>query len=85
MPDTAKISISLPRDTLEACERERASSGETRSQFFRRAVETLLAERRRRAAVGRYVEGYVAEPETEYEVDASDALAGTVLSGEPWE
>ncbi len=85
MPDTVKVSVSLPRRLLDAAEQRRAATGESRSEFFRRAVSTLLREERRARAVRRYVDGYVAEPETTYDTEAADAAAAEALAGEPWE
>ncbi len=67
---SAKVSVSLPEEALERVDRECAATGESRSELFRRALEALFDGERRRAAVRRYVEGYLAKPETEYEVAA---------------
>ncbi len=85
MTSYAKISISLPRATLESADRERRASGESRSEFFRRAVEEYLRQKRRRERTDRYVAGYVAEPETPYEEEISEQTATDALSREPWE
>ena len=85
MTTTAKISISLPRGTLEHADRERRSSGESRSEFFRRAVEEFLRRKERREAVDRYVAGYIAEPEADYEEEISETTAVEVLAQESWE
>lgn len=85
MNPTAKISISLPRSTLERADRERHASGQSRSEFFRRAVEEYLRERRRREAIESYVAGYVAEPETGYDEESAEQTAAEALSQEPWE
>ena len=85
MPRSVKISISLPAAIHEAAERERRATGEKRSELFRRALEALLRDRRRKAAVERYVAGYVAEPETAYEVEATDETSRSALAGDPWE
>ena len=85
MPTSTKISISLPRATLEIADRERRSTGESRSEYFRRAIDVLLEQERRKAAVERYQAGYVAEPEEEYEVEGVDALGQEVLEREPWD
>ena len=85
MSGAAKISISLPSDVLEAAERERRATGESRSQFFRRAVEALLRQERERLAIRQYVAGYVAEPEPPYETEAIDQASRTTLAGEPWD
>jgi metal-responsive CopG/Arc/MetJ family transcriptional regulator len=82
MITTAKISISLPEDVLERAERERRATGESRSELFRRALEALFESQRHEAAVRRYVEGYVAEPETEYEVSAAAALSSAAFEEE---
>lgn len=85
MTTTAKISISLPEDVLERAERERRATGESRSELFRRALEVLFERQRHEAAVRRYVEGYVAEPETEYEVSSAGALSSAVFEEEDWD
>lgn len=85
MPKTAKISISLPTDILVHADRERLESGESRSELFRRALEALFREKRREAAIGRYVDGYVAEPESEYEVSSAEAVSTDVWKEEAWD
>ena len=64
----AKIGISLPDDVLRDVEKERQASGETRSQFFRRAVTALLKQKRDREANEQYVRAYREMPETEEEL-----------------
>ena len=44
----AKIAISLPDEVLQAVEKERLASGQSRSEFFRNAVEAFLRQRRDR-------------------------------------
>lgn len=85
MPKTAKIAISLPEDVLAAVERERKGSGESRSQFFRRAAEVLLRRQREQEMNDRYVRAYQQTPETEGEVEAARRAASNILSEEPWE
>lgn len=82
MPKTAKISISLPDDVLARADRERKTSGESRSELFRRALEVLFRQQQREAAVRHYVEGYVAEPETPYEIAAAESAARAVWGDE---
>ena len=81
---TARISISLPRATLERADRERRASGQSRSEFFRHAVEEYLRQRKRREAIDRYVAGYVAEPETLHDEEIPEQTAVEALGGEPW-
>jgi metal-responsive CopG/Arc/MetJ family transcriptional regulator len=84
MPKTAKITISLPEDVLNAVERERGESGESRSEFFRRAVEALLRHRREREMSEQYIRAYQRMPETKEEVEAAYRAASTILAEEPW-
>ncbi len=83
MARAAKVSISLPDDLLRSVEARRHQSRETRSDFFRRAAESLLRQDREREAVDRYVAGYLAQPETEAEI-AWGELGAAHLSQEEW-
>ena len=85
MSKTSKIAISLPEDMLEVVERERMAKGESRSEFFRRAVEAFLRQQRERADVERYVRGYRKMPESAEEVEAAHVAGSAILAGEPWE
>lgn len=85
MPKTAKISISLPDQVLDRADRARRDSGETRSELFRRALEALFREQERKAAVRRYLDGYVAEPETDYEVAATESTAQEAWQQQDWQ
>lgn len=81
---TAKISISLPQPILRAADRERQARGETRSEFFRRAVEDLVKRRQEAEDVRRYVEAYQRIPDDPAEDAMYDALAAETVSSEPW-
>ena len=81
----SKIAISLPDRVLEAIERERRSSGETRSAFMRRAVEALLRLQRERKLEGRYTLGYLESPETPDEADWVLRAGLASLGQEPWD
>lgn len=85
MPKTAKISISLPDQVLDRADRARRDSGETRSELFRRALEALFREQERKAAVRRYLDGYVAEPETDYEVAAAESTSQAAWQQQDWQ
>ena len=39
MSKSAKVAVSLPEDALEAVETKRKAKGESRSEFFRRAID----------------------------------------------
>jgi metal-responsive CopG/Arc/MetJ family transcriptional regulator len=85
MRKTAKIAISLPEDVLAAVERERKGSGESRSQFFRRAAEALLRRQQEQEMADLYLRAYQEMPETEEEVEAARRAASNILAEEPWE
>ncbi len=85
MSKSAKVAISLPEDILEAAEMQRKARGESRSQFFRRAIERLLKQERESSAVKDYVRGYQEVPESAEEVKAAHQLGSAVLAEEPWE
>jgi metal-responsive CopG/Arc/MetJ family transcriptional regulator len=82
---TAKIAISLPEEVLDAVEREREESGESRSQFFRRAVEALLRREREQELSEQYVRAYQKMPESPDEIEAARRAASSILSEEPWQ
>ena len=84
MVKSAKVAISLREDLLRDVERERRASGETRSEFFRRAVEALLRRERDREAIEQYIQGYLQHPETEDEVRGVEAASQEALAENPW-
>jgi metal-responsive CopG/Arc/MetJ family transcriptional regulator len=83
MSSTAKISISLPDELFRDVERVRSESAESRSDFFRRAAETLLRQNREKEAEARYVQGYLDHPETDDEL-AWAKLGETMLAEVQW-
>lgn len=85
MSRVTKIAISLPQEVLNAVEQERKATGESRSEFFRRAVEALLHRRREQHLSERYVDGYQRMPESPEEVEAARRAAGSILDEEPWQ
>ena len=85
MARVAKVAISLPHDMLAVIEQERKTKGESRSEFFRRAVEELLRQEREKVAVEEYIHSYQQTPETTEDIEAALSLAGAVLAEEPWE
>ena len=85
MPKIAKIAISLPEEVLVSVEQERKNSGESRSQFFRRAVEALLRRQQEQKMSEQYIRAYQQIPETEEEIEAARHAASNILAKEPWE
>jgi len=85
MPKIAKIAISLPEEVLVSVEQERKNSGESRSEFFRRAVEALLRRQQEQKMSEQYIRAYQQIPETEEEIEAARHAASNILAKEPWE
>lgn len=85
MSNTVKVAISLPSDLLAAAERARGERGETRSEFFRQAIEALLQQEERQAAIDQYVEAYRRYPESEDEIRLAEQTAMELLAQDPWE
>ena len=81
----AKIAISLPDEMLDAVEEERLAKGESRSQFFRRAVEEHLTRARERTAVERYIRGYQEYPEDSGEKALAEATLHYAFDEDSWE
>lgn len=84
MGQTVKVSVSLPVEILNAVESECKARGESRSGFFRHAVERLLDQQHAQEAVKRYVDGYRRQPETDEEVALAHQISSAVLKQEPW-
>jgi metal-responsive CopG/Arc/MetJ family transcriptional regulator len=85
MSRAVKVAVSLPSDLFKAAERERRAIGDSRSEFFRRALETVLRRHRERESIRQYVEGYRTQPETGDEVAAIHQVSGTTLAQDAWE
>ena len=85
MGKTAKVAISLPEHVLAAVEVERRAKGESRSEFFRRAIETRLKEERDSSAIRDYMRGYQQYPESAEEIEAAHRAGSAALAAEPWQ
>lgn len=81
---TAKITISLPENVLQSVEKERQTSGESRSEFFRRAVEALLTQLKEAEAVELYLKGYRNNPETVSDTGVVYRAGLEILEDELW-
>jgi metal-responsive CopG/Arc/MetJ family transcriptional regulator len=84
MDKSTKVAISLPERILKAIEKERKARGESRSEFFRRAVEKLLKQEQESKEMERYIRGYCTIPEPAEEVEAVHRAGVVVLAKEPW-
>jgi metal-responsive CopG/Arc/MetJ family transcriptional regulator len=84
MNKSTKVAISLPEHVLKAIEKERKASGESRSEFFRRAAEQLLKQEQESKAAETYIRGYRVMPESAEEVKAVHRSGVVLLAEEPW-
>ncbi len=84
MANAVKVTVSLPEDLHRAVERRRRARRQSRSQFFRDAVLSVLRAEGEREAADRYVEAYRRQPEEPNEVTAIDRLGRGALESEPW-
>ena len=81
----AKVAISLPDSTLKAIEDARRKTGETRSEFLRRAAEAVMRDDHRRDLIARYIEGYRRMPEALEDTLYSEELSALIGQENPWE
>ncbi|MFN0073903.1 MAG: hypothetical protein ACKVVP_20680 [Chloroflexota bacterium] len=79
-----KIAISLPESLHIAVEEQRRCRGQSRSEFYRVAVEAALREEQRRTEIERYVRGYTDMPEADEE-KAWAELGRQRLAEVPWD
>ena len=84
MQKSAKVAISLPEDILKTIEKERKARGESRSEFFRRAVEKYLKQEKESKEIEAYVHGYTAIPEPTDEIEVIHQAGVNMLSEESW-
>jgi metal-responsive CopG/Arc/MetJ family transcriptional regulator len=84
MKKHTKVAISLPSDMYETIETARVKKGESRSEYFRRAVEKLLKEEQEAKEVESYIASYTANPESGEEIKEVDRLSVQVLVKETW-
>ncbi len=85
MPNVVKVAISLPPTIFDSLEKERRQRGESRSEFFRQAVQAFLRELREKKDVQRYIQGYLDQPESASEVREASSASYEALVEEPWD
>ena len=80
-----KIAISLPDELLQAVEEARQSRGESRSMYFRRAVEEHLRRVRQQEQVQQYIKGYRKYPETGADGALAESTIHYAFDEDSWE
>lgn len=81
----AKIAISLPDGMFDALEKSRVKYGVSRSEYIRCAVEERLRRESGKEDVARYIQGYLANPETPEEKVLAEATIRYAFDYESWE
>ena len=81
----AKIAISLPDEVFRAVEKERLAKGQSRSQFFCKAVEEHLRREKEREDIEQYIKGYQRYPETKEEMALAEATLVYAFDDDSWE
>jgi metal-responsive CopG/Arc/MetJ family transcriptional regulator len=84
MEKSIKVAISLPNSLLESVEAGRKLKGQSRSEYFRHAVEKFLKDERETKDVQAYIKGYTDIPETAEELELFDKLGAAALAEAPW-
>jgi metal-responsive CopG/Arc/MetJ family transcriptional regulator len=84
MKKNTKVAISLPVDMYENIEKARVKKGESRSEYFRHAIEKMLKEEQNARDIQVYVTSYAADPETGAERKGVDRLSAAILARESW-
>lgn len=83
---TAKIAVTVPRETLIAVEKRRSALGITRSAVVTAALEAWLADATMTTEERRYLLSYLRGPETVAEVRDARAVAKAVAATwAPWD
>lgn len=84
MKRSVKVAISLPSELLARVDKYRRSSGASRSEVFRRALESQLQRKQQEEEIERYVQGYERHPESEREIEEALVAGQVALAEEPW-
>lgn len=71
---TRKVAISVPDDLLAEVDAESRESHVSRSRLFGIAAEKYLEQRRHARAAEEYVRSYAEHPETDEELESTDAF-----------
>jgi metal-responsive CopG/Arc/MetJ family transcriptional regulator len=85
MNKTEKVAISLPRALLRQIEKSRRAKGQSRSAFFRAALETQLRQASEAEADEEYRKAYRERPETKEDADWARATAVGAFEKNPWQ
>ena len=85
MRNREKVAISIAAELLDAIERLRKRTGETRSAVFERALAQYVADAESAALSRRYVAAYRKHPESAREMREALTSAVHTIASEPWD
>jgi len=71
---TKKVAISIPEELLAEVDAERTATNISRSRLFGMAAANYLEQVRRERAIEQYIRSYTQYPETDHELEATDAF-----------
>ena len=77
--NTAKLTITIPRDKYERIEKEKRRKGLNRSAFVSQAIDIFFQKEDEAGKVKRYLAGYKRKPENIAEISALEKIQATTL------
>ena len=77
--NTAKLTVTIPRDKYERIEKEKRQRGLNRSAFVSQAIDVFFQKEDEAGKVKRYIAGYKKKPETITEIPAMEKVQATTL------
>ena len=80
-----RLQLAFPMRSTKPWRKSAWPRGESRSAFFRRAVEEHFRRAREREDVEQYLRGYQQYPETQEELALAESTLGYVMAENPWE
>jgi metal-responsive CopG/Arc/MetJ family transcriptional regulator len=80
-----RVTVTLPREMLEAADETLVEPDESRSGMIRRLIKTALREAQDRKDVEQWIRAYREQPQTEEEVGWFELAALETLRDLPWE
>ena len=77
--NTAKLTITIPRDKYERIEKEKKQRGLNRSAFVNQAIDIFFQKEDEAEKVKRYMAGYKKKPENIEEISAMEKTQAATL------
>ncbi len=84
MGQVVKTAVSIPRDKYRKAELARKMTGDSRSRFYSRALDSLFSSLEVREMEEKYEAGYRAKPEDTAELEAALKASALLRGKERW-